>query len=200
MKQTASLSRDEWAFWDVWMHAQRLLAAEVDRTLQRDFGISKAEFSILVTLRAASDGRMRVTELSESVGWEKSRVAHQLTRMERRELIERSESGAVGRRTGVTLTTAGRTVVDRAITGHAATIRRLALDRLSPDQVAAIGNWSRSLVDDLEGTTGPARITTPENGHHDTADRARPNHAAADHAAADHATAHHATAASRRNQ
>ena len=74
------------------------LATEVDRALQRDFGISKAEFGILVTLQAAPGTRMRVTELADHLDWEKSRVAHQLTRMERRGLLERSESGAAGRR------------------------------------------------------------------------------------------------------
>ncbi|MDQ7807523.1 MarR family transcriptional regulator [Amycolatopsis sp. A133] len=149
MATAASLSSAEWAFWDSWMRAQRLLAKEVDRVLQRDFGISKAEFSVLVTLQAAPDGQMRVTDLAESLDWEKSRVAHQLTRMERRGLLERSEAGAAGRRTGVTLTPSGKEVVERAIRGHAHTIRRLAFDRLSPEQAAAIGAWSSGLVEHL---------------------------------------------------
>src|SRR3954447_7660614 len=96
MADAASLSPEEWAFWDAWMRAQRLLVGEVDRVLQRDFGISKAEFSILVTLQGVPDRRMRVTELAGSLGWEKSRVAHQLTRMERRGLLERSAAGGGG--------------------------------------------------------------------------------------------------------
>ncbi|WP_290056480.1 MarR family winged helix-turn-helix transcriptional regulator [Amycolatopsis solani] len=149
MADAASLSTEEWAFWDAWMRAQRLLAGEVDRVLQRDFGISKAEFSILVTLRAVPGGRLRVTELAGSLGWEKSRVAHQLTRMERRGLLERSEAGAAGRRTGIALKPSGEEVVERAIRGHARTIRRLALDRLSAEQIAAIGAWSNDLIDHL---------------------------------------------------
>ncbi len=147
MAEATSLSPDEWAFWDTWMQAQRLLAREVDRALQRDFGISKAEFGVLLTLQAAPGGRMRVTELADSLDWEKSRVAHQLTRMERRGLLERSEAGAAGRRTGVALTPSGQEAVERAIRGHAGNIRRLAFDRLSPEQAAAIGAWSRGLVD-----------------------------------------------------
>ncbi|MFC8797467.1 MarR family winged helix-turn-helix transcriptional regulator [Promicromonospora sp. NPDC057138] len=149
MAEPAPLSPEEWSFWDAWMQAQRLLATEVDRALQHDFGISKAEFSILVKLQAAPDGRMRVTDLAGSLDWEKSRVAHQLTRMERRGLLERSEAGAAGRRTGVALTASGKDVVGRAIRGHERTIRRLALDRLSPEQAVAIGAWSRGLIDQL---------------------------------------------------
>jgi DNA-binding MarR family transcriptional regulator len=149
MAESAFLSQEEWAFWDAWMQAQRLLAREVDRSLQHDFGISKAEFGILVKLQAAPGGRMRVTDLAESLDWEKSRVAHQLTRMEVRGLLERSESGAPGRRTGVALTKSGEDVVERAIRGHGRNIRRLALDRLSPEQAAAIGAWSHQLITDL---------------------------------------------------
>src|ERR1700761_8013598 len=102
------LEADEWALWDTWMRAQRLLVRELDRSLQRDCGISKAEFSVLRTLDGAA-GELRVGELAESLGWEKSRVAHQLTRMEKRGLVERS---GPGRRTGVGLTAEGRRVVD----------------------------------------------------------------------------------------
>ncbi|GAA1572453.1 MULTISPECIES: MarR family winged helix-turn-helix transcriptional regulator [Kribbella] len=149
MAETGSLSPDEWAFWDTWMQAQRLLAKEVERVLQRDLGISKAEFGVLVTLRAAPDGRMRVTDLADTLDWEKSRVAHQLTRMERRGLLERSESGAAGRRTGIALTTSGAEVAERAIRVHADNLRRLAFDRLSPEQAAAIAGWSQDLIDHL---------------------------------------------------
>jgi DNA-binding MarR family transcriptional regulator len=142
------LTSAEWEFWGTWMQAHQLLMREVDRALQRDCGISKAEFSVLVTLR---DGPMRVTDLAASLDWEKARVAHQLTRMERRGLLERNESGAAGRRTGIALTAAGRDVADRAVLGHGATIRRLALDHLPPPHRTAIGEWSRAVVEELGG-------------------------------------------------
>ena len=56
----------------MWMRAQRLLAQEVDRCLQRDFGISKAEFSVLVTLRQAPGREMRVGDLAESLSWRRA--------------------------------------------------------------------------------------------------------------------------------
>jgi len=148
MTDAQPLSSDEWAFWDTWMQAQRLLVREVDRVLQADFGISKAEFSVLVTLQATPSGEMRVTALAGALDWDKSRVAHLLTRMESRGLLARSESGAAGRRTGIALTQPGRDVAERAILEHGRTIRRLAMDRLSLDQRKAISDWSRTLLDD----------------------------------------------------
>ncbi|MEU0792997.1 MarR family winged helix-turn-helix transcriptional regulator [Amycolatopsis sp. NPDC005961] len=133
----------EWAFWDTWMRAQRLLARELDRGLQRDCGISKAEFSVLMTLRKP----MRVGELADALDWEKSRVAHLLTRMENRGLVARTEDGATGRRTGVELTAEGRRTAESATRAHGANIRRLVLDRLAPEQAAAIRAWSEQLIE-----------------------------------------------------
>jgi DNA-binding MarR family transcriptional regulator len=147
----ATLDPEEWDLWNTWMQAQRLLARELDRGLQRDYGISKAEFSVLVTLHQAPGGRMRVGELAESLDWEKSRVAHQLTRMESRELVERTEGESSGRRIGIGLTAKGRVAVEDAIVGHADNIRRYFFEPLTAGQAAAIRVWSRQVVDRFAG-------------------------------------------------
>jgi len=138
-----TLRPDQWELWDGWMRAQRLLARELDRGLQRDFGISKAEFSVLMALRRSGDGRLRVGEIAEALDWEKSRVSHLLTRMENRGLVERQPGGPSGRRTGIGLTTEGRRTVESAILGHGDNIRRHFFDSLTPDQAEAIRAWSK---------------------------------------------------------
>jgi DNA-binding MarR family transcriptional regulator len=143
----ADMSPGDWAFWDTWMQAQRLLVRELDRGLQRDCGVSKAEFSVLVRLRQA----MRVGELADALGWEKSRVSHLLTRMEKRGLVARTEDGASGRRTAVELTGEGRRTAERATRAHGGNVRRLVLDRLTPEQAATIGAWSSEVVSRLDG-------------------------------------------------
>jgi DNA-binding MarR family transcriptional regulator len=134
---------DEWVFWHDWMQAHRMLTREVDRTLQRELGISKADLGVLVTLERAS---MRVTELAAVLDWEKGRAAHHLTRMEERGLVARDESGAAGRRTSIALTPAGHELAAQAILIHGDTVRRLALERLDPAQREAIRAWSAGLL------------------------------------------------------
>ena len=151
-----TLEPEEWELWHTWMQAQRLLNRELDRDLQRDHGISKAEFSVLVSLHQAPGGRMRVGELVESLAWEKSRLSHQLTRMENRELVERSENEPGGRRVAIRLTAKGRSAAESAILGHAGNIRRLFFETLTPDQIAALHDWSRQIVDRVE----PASTST----------------------------------------
>ncbi len=147
MGQSDTLEPHEWDLWDRWMRAQRLLAQEIDRRLQSEFGISKPEFSVLMTLLRAPGREMRVADVAESLGWDKSRVSHQLTRMERRGLVVSSESGASGRRTGIGLTARGLQVVESAIRGHARNVRQCFFDLLSPEQAAAIGAWSDQVIE-----------------------------------------------------
>ncbi|KAA9156668.1 winged helix-turn-helix transcriptional regulator [Amycolatopsis acidicola] len=145
-----TLSAEEWEFWDAWMRAQRLLTRELDRSLQDHCGISKAEFSVLVTLSRAPGHEMRVGELTESLDWEKSRVSHMLTRMENRGFVARTEFGATGRRTAVGLTTKGSRAARSAIRHHAGNIRRYVLDPITPEQTATIRAWSEQLINRID--------------------------------------------------
>ncbi|MEV0350076.1 MarR family winged helix-turn-helix transcriptional regulator [Nonomuraea sp. NPDC050680] len=149
-----TLEPDEWDLWDTWMRARRLLDRELDRGLQRDHGISKAEFSVLVTLWRASGREMRVGDLVDSLGWEKSRVSHQLTRMENRGFVAQTQAGPSGRRTRIGLTATGCRIVQDAVLGHAGNIRRYFLDSLTPEQAATIRAWSEQIIDRIEPPHG----------------------------------------------
>ncbi|MFE5142339.1 MarR family winged helix-turn-helix transcriptional regulator [Streptomyces fagopyri] len=150
MTETQSLEPEEWEFWDTWMRAQRLLTRELERGLQRDCDVSKAEFSVLVTLLQAAGRDMRVGELSESLDWDKSRVSHQLTRMEKRGFVTRTRYGADGRRAGIGLTTEGRRAAQSAILVHGGNIRHHFLNSLTHEQASVIRTWSEQAVDRLE--------------------------------------------------
>lgn len=150
-----TLEPDEWERWNTWMRAQQLLARELDRDLQRDHGISKAEFSVLVTLHQTPAGHLRVSELAESLDWDKSRVAHQLTRMENRDLVERIADESSGRRLAIGLTVKGHDAIQNAILGHADNIRRYFFNTLTPEQATAIDTWSRQMITRAEARSSP---------------------------------------------
>jgi DNA-binding MarR family transcriptional regulator len=150
MAEPRTLKPEEWELWDTWTRAQRLLARELDRDLQNDCGISKAEFSVLVTLLRVPGHEMRVGELTESLDWEKSRVSHMLTRMENRGFVERTQFGSSGRRTAIGLTAKGTRAAQSAILRHAGNIRRYFFDALAPEQAATIRAWSEQLIDRVE--------------------------------------------------
>lgn len=152
-----ALSSNDWDLWHSWQEAQRTVTAEIDRSLQAEVGISKAEFSILRTLATEPDATLRVGDLGAALRWEKSRVSHLLSRMESRDLVDRIEGGAPGRRTAVTLSLHGRSVIQAALRVHEESVRHLFIDRLSPEQAAAIRTWSTQTMNSSTGAAPDER-------------------------------------------
>ncbi len=108
----------------------------MNRQLQCDGDLSLADYHVLKALTEAPCGRLQVSDLAALIGWERSRVSHQLRRLCERGLAERVPSGDDGRATDAILTTAGREAVDAAAAGHVALVRRLFFDPL-PDELLA---------------------------------------------------------------
>ncbi len=82
--------------------------------------------------------------------WEQSRLSHQITRMIKRGLVAREECAEDGRGVFVVLTPAGRKVITAAAPHHVATVRRLVIDALSPDELATLGQISQRILDQLD--------------------------------------------------
>ena len=97
-----------------------------------------ADFSVLVQLSEHVDGRMRVLELARALRWEKSRLSHQLARMQQRGLIERSNCSEDRRGAFVVLTDLGRTTVEAAAPQHVESVRRYLFDELTAEQVGSL--------------------------------------------------------------
>jgi DNA-binding MarR family transcriptional regulator len=115
----------------------------LDAQLQHDDGISISELEVLMALVRSPGRRLRVRDLAELTGWEKSRVSHQVTRMEARGLVEREDCAEDRRASWIRLSGDGRRVLVRALPKHTATIRRILFDAITPeqqDELLAIAN------------------------------------------------------------
>ena len=149
MSIVSDLPPADWALWRSMRAMNQHLGRELDRQLQRDAGISQADYGILVTLFEAPDRQRRTGELGELLGWEKSRVSHQVARMEGRGLVARRECEADGRGTWVTLTTDGTRALLGAMRQHAAAIRDLFLGELEPDEKDVMYRVARRVLHKL---------------------------------------------------
>jgi DNA-binding MarR family transcriptional regulator len=133
----AWLSGDEQRAWRTYLRMSSLLPAALNRQLQRDCGLTLPEYEVLVQLSEAPSQRQRPFQICEALTWEQSRLSHQLTRMERRGLVQRQECPADGRGAVIELTAAGAAAIRAAAPRHVATVRELVFDRLSTAQRAA---------------------------------------------------------------
>ena len=148
------LTVDEQRAWRQWLAVSSRLPARLNRELQADSDLSLADFDVLVQLTDTPAGRLRVGELGAALQWEKSRLSHHLTRMQRRGLVAREDVAADGRGSEVVLTPAGRAAIEAAAPAHVATVRALVFDVLTEDQVRALLEVTGAVLDRLEHPPG----------------------------------------------
>ncbi|MUL76062.1 MarR family winged helix-turn-helix transcriptional regulator [Mycolicibacterium sp. CBMA 226] len=141
------LTDDQQDLWRAYLAMSGRLQAALNRQLQRDHGLSLADYDVLVALSELPDCRMG--ELGAHLGWEQSRVSHQLTRMRARGLIERSGSADDRRAAVVTLTAGGRDALEAAAPGHAELVRAVVFDGMSRSQVEAVRRWTATVLERL---------------------------------------------------
>ncbi|MFJ9901243.1 MarR family winged helix-turn-helix transcriptional regulator [Streptomyces sp. NPDC091280] len=129
-----------------------LVVSEAGRVMQSEFGLSGADYPVLAELTRAPGARLRILELTRVLGWEKSRVSHQLTRMVKRGLLARDECAEDGRGAYVMVTSAGRAAIEAAAPRHAEDVRRLLLDHLTPGQVTMLAEISETIIGKIGDT------------------------------------------------
>jgi DNA-binding MarR family transcriptional regulator len=92
---------------------------------------------------------LRARELGQELAWEKSRVSHQVSRMEKRGLVERRECDTDARGTWIGITPDGRRAVLGVAREHAATMRSHFFDVVSASELDAIKVASERVLDSL---------------------------------------------------
>ena len=145
-----AVTPEEWDAWRTFHSMRRKLDLALERQLQRDAEISGAEYGVLLQLFEAPGKQLRGRDLGERLSWEKSRVSHQVSRMEARGLVERRECETDLRGSWVGLTAQGSRAVLGAMRGHAATLRRYFFDVLEPAELAAFTAVSKKVIDVVE--------------------------------------------------
>lgn len=152
------LPADAQQMWRRWLRLNALLPGVLHRELQADADLSLPDFDVLVQLTDNPEGRVRVTDLARGLHWERSRVSHHVTRMERRGLVRREECRDDGRGAFVVLTQGGRAAIEQAAPAHVATVRRLVFGALTPQETEVMATAIDKLLARVESDT--AHVST----------------------------------------
>jgi len=139
--------------WQSFFRMQELLRARIEQQLQEASGLSVPDYTVLAVLSQAAEHQLRTFELVHLLGWEKSRVHHQLTRMCQRGLVERRSAGS--RAVTAAITPAGRAALEQAAPIHSAHVRQMVIDVLSCEQLDQLAAISAVITANLIGASGP---------------------------------------------
>jgi DNA-binding MarR family transcriptional regulator len=126
-----------------------LLPTALDRTLATS-GLTSFEFTLLESLHAADQGRLRLTALASRTNATLPRLSRVVTGLERKGLVVRAACEEDGRATNAVITTAGERAYDRSRPLYEGAVRDMILDALRDDEVTRLADISYSILSTLD--------------------------------------------------
>lgn len=141
---------EEWAAWRAFNRMRIQLDRVLADRLEANAGISSSDYVVLLVLFEAEDRRLRAARMAGLLAWEKSRLSHQLTRMEQRGLVRREDCDDDLRGKWVVLTNDGRRAVLKAMRDHNRAIREYFFDVVSDEEQAVLQRISNRVLSAID--------------------------------------------------
>lgn len=148
------LTDEQQRIWRNYLLLTARMHTAMHRQLQKECALSLSDYDVLVAL--SERGPLRINELGELIGWEQSRLSHQLRRMRGRLLVEREDDDGDRRGATVRITEAGLSALQAAAAGHVELVRRVMFDGLSPRQQRAFGTAIETVLARIQLDTSAA--------------------------------------------
>lgn len=117
-----------------------LLDDQLNRELQESHGLSLADYEILVRLSEAPDRRMRMSDLASATLASRSRLSHQIDRLESAGIVQRMTCSEDRRGSFAVLTDHGWQALVAAAPDHVAGVRRHFVDVLGSAAFTDLGS------------------------------------------------------------
>jgi DNA-binding MarR family transcriptional regulator len=124
--------------WQAYIHLNQHLYGFLEQEMVRDSGLSGSDYKVLHPLSEAPGGVLRARELCAEIAWDRSRLSHHVSRMEKRGLVAREECLEDGRGLMVRLTDAGRKAIEAAAPEHVENVQRYFFDLLSKEELETL--------------------------------------------------------------
>jgi DNA-binding MarR family transcriptional regulator len=138
------LDKEELAAWRGMLRVHAALTRALDAELMERHGLPLNSYEVLLFLAQAPGGRMRMSELADSVLLSRSGLTRLVDRLERDGLLERERCEEDARGYFAAITDRGRVLFDEARRTHLAGVRERFVDRLSRDDLRTLGElWEK---------------------------------------------------------
>lgn len=162
MTEPRWLTDDEQHLWRLLLDAERAANRCIEETLQSGHQITAPEFSVLVALSEAEDRMLRLRDLCCQLRWDRSRTSHQVTRMERRGLVEKCKCEGDARGVEVKLTEDGMRRLEAAAPDHVESVRRVIFDNIDDQDIDVLTRFFTRVRDSYTRPGAPVRGKTCE--------------------------------------
>ena len=141
------LDQEELGAWRGMLRAHAALTRELDAQLTREHDLPLSSYEVLLFLNDSDEGRMRMSDLADSVLLSRSGLTRLVDRLERQGLLKRERCDSDARGLFAEITPAGRRVFAAARQTHLDGVRRLFLSRFSRAELRTLGSLWQKLAD-----------------------------------------------------
>lgn len=128
------LDPEEMRAWRAYVLGSELLRKQLNRELQDRHGMTLADYEVMVRLSEPDDRRMRMAALANEVASSKSRLSHQITRLEHAGLVRRVDCGDDARGVFAELTQKGMDRLRETAPTHVFGVRAHLIDLLTDSE------------------------------------------------------------------
>jgi DNA-binding MarR family transcriptional regulator len=133
------LDHEELGAWRGMLRVHAELTKALDTELTEVHGLPLSSYEVLLFLADEPGGRMRMSELADSVLLSRSGLTRLVDRLERDGLLRRERCESDARGLFAEITDEGRRVFADARSTHLDGVRRLFLERFSRDELRMLG-------------------------------------------------------------
>jgi DNA-binding MarR family transcriptional regulator len=148
---TRWLTKEQQAHWRSWLTASTVLREQLSRELQDLHGLTMTDYEILVRLSERETNAIRMSDLATLTLLSRSRLSHQIDRMEAAGLVSREVCPDDRRGQLAILTPAGVKALETAAPDHVESVRKHFVDVLTDAEYKALGSAAKKIADHLEG-------------------------------------------------
>lgn len=148
---SSELTERQATAWASYQRMRTQLSGKLGRELQRETGLSEADYEVLSAIIESPEGSVRSLALRCGLDWEKSRLSHQLRRMTERGLVVRDECLEDNRGFIVRASDKGLAAAASARRHHEDAVRHYVADALSAEQLDLLGSIADAVLKKIEG-------------------------------------------------
>ena len=122
------------------------LPPHLGRQITNHSGITSSEYVVLMALSELPKASVNLNRLAIGLGWETSRMSHQITRMQESGLVKKIQSESDARCFDVSITPAGRIIAEKAVPLQSLEINHCFSEVLTNKQKEALIEISEAIA------------------------------------------------------
>ena len=150
VNETRWLDASQQQAWRSFLGGTTVLMDRLDRDLRGEHGLSMSEYEILVRLSEAPDRSIRMADLAAALSHSRSRITHTISRLEREDIVVRTQCGTDGRGVTAVLTDKGFALLATAAHTHVRGVRSYLVDQCSDEDLQA----TKRVMDAIQAALG----------------------------------------------